>query len=181
MWRRPRKRLQSGGVDRGRWSGRPAKRPLLSAPFANGAAHCNFVSWLGNKTPAKINRPHPLRSIKGHVCLSLLSNDRGISPPFWGVFSLLVDTGNGHKHQSTRVSASPQGGDACMRLRVGLLSHCRLLIQRGVVWAEGSWGCYPRRWSQRGICVERSTLFEVINSCKAQFFTWFGSMTLKYK
>lgn len=32
-----------------------------------------------------------------------------------------------------------------------------------------------------GICVERSILFEVINSSKAQFFTWFGSMTLKYK
>lgn len=66
-------------------------------------------------------------------------------------------------------------------LRVGLLSHCRLLLQRGVVWAEGGWGCYPRHWSQRGICVERSILFEVINSSKAQFFTWFRSMTLKYK
>lgn len=66
-------------------------------------------------------------------------------------------------------------------LRVGLLSHCRLLLHRGVIWAEGGWDCYPRHWSHRGICVERSTLFEVLNSSKAQFFTWFCSMTLKYK
>lgn len=78
MWRKPRKHLQSGDVDHSRWSGRSAKWPLLSAPFANSAVYCNFTNWLGNKIQARMNHPHPLRRIKGHVCFSILLNGRGI-------------------------------------------------------------------------------------------------------
>ncbi|KAK5891239.1 hypothetical protein CgunFtcFv8_018513 [Champsocephalus gunnari] len=70
MWRRPRKRLQSGAVHQGRWSSRSAKQPLMSAPFTNGAVHRDFTSSLGNKRQAEMNRLHPLRSIKGQVCFS---------------------------------------------------------------------------------------------------------------
>lgn len=100
MWRRPRERLQSGGVDHGRWSGRSAKQPLLSAPFTNSTVHCN-TGWLGNKTQAKMSCPHPLRSIKGpRLRFSLFKWQRDKSTLLLH-FSLLVDTRNVSGDQST--------------------------------------------------------------------------------
>lgn len=114
MWRRPRKHLQSGCVKCGRWSRRSAKRPLLSAPSANGAAHCSFVIWFGKKTQAKMNWPHPLWSIRGYVCLSIFQMTGGCSPPFWGYLLLPCRHQKWPQTSKCRVPTSPQGGDSCI-------------------------------------------------------------------
>lgn len=100
------------------------------------------MSWLGDKTQARMNRP--LRHIKGRVCFFHLSNDGGIVQPSGASLFFFSSTPCRHEKRPQRskygVSAGLRGGDAFMGLSVGRLSHCRLLIQRGVVRAEGSWG-----------------------------------------
>lgn len=100
------------------------------------------MSWVGDKTWARMNHPRPLRRIKRTRLLFPSFKWRRDSPAFWGPFFSSTPCKNEKHPQRSKygMSAGPRGGDAFMGLSVGLLSHCRLLIQRGVVRAEGSWG-----------------------------------------
>lgn len=84
-----------------------------------------------------MNRPHPLRSIKGHVCFSLLSNDRRIVNPS-GAFLAPCRHEEWPQRSKYRVSAGPQGGDVCVELNVGLLPYSRMVNTE----AEGGLDCY---------------------------------------